>query len=100
MGVDGFYCLEPDCGMDIVELKQRWPGMVWSGGVDGVDLLERQGPAAVRAEVVRHIIESDALRTGGMFVASSSEINPPIPADNYRAMVEAVGELWNPDLVG
>jgi uroporphyrinogen-III decarboxylase len=27
-----------------------------------------------------------------MFVASSSEINPPIPPENFRAMVEAVGE--------
>jgi len=31
-------------------------------------------------------------RTAGMFVASSSEINPPIPPENFRAMVEAVGE--------
>ena len=28
-----------------------------------------------------------------MIVASSSEINPPIPAANFRAMVEAVGEM-------
>jgi hypothetical protein len=96
-GVDGFYCLEPNCGMDIVELKNKWPKMVWAGGVDGVDLLERGTPAQVRAEVHRHIRETDALRTGGMFVASSSEINPPIKAENFRAMVEAVGELWNPD---
>lgn len=96
-GVDGFYCLEPNCGMDIVELKQRWPEMVWAGGVDGVDLLERRGPAAVRDEVMRHIRETDVLRTGGMFVASSSEINPPIPPENFRAMVEAVGMMRNPD---
>lgn len=97
-GVDGFYCLEPGVGMDIVEFKQTWPWMVWSGGVDGVDLLERGTPEQVRAEVRRHIIETDALHTGGMFVASSSEINPPIPPENFRAMVEAVGELTNPDL--
>ena len=94
-GVDGFYCLEPGVGMDIVELKRTWPQTVWSGGVDGVDLMERGTPAHVRAEVLRHIRETDALRTGGMFVASSSEINPPIPPENFRAMVEAVGELRN-----
>ena len=44
-GVDGFYCLEPSCGM---------------------------------------------------FVASSSEINPPIPPENFKAMVEAAGEMTNP----
>jgi hypothetical protein len=96
-GVDGFYCLEPGVGMEIVELKQTWPRMVWSGGVDGVDLMERGTPEQVRAEVLRHIRETDALRNGGMFVASSSEINPPIPSENFRAMVDAVGEVTNPD---
>ena len=94
-GVDGFYCLEPGCGMDIVELKNRWPGMVWAGGIDGVDLMERGSPAEVRDSVHRQIRETGALATGGMFVASSSEINPPIPPANFRAMVEATGELRN-----
>lgn len=98
-GVDGFYCLEPGVGMDIVEFKRTWPQMVWSGGLDGVDLMERGTPAQVRAEVLRHLRETDALHTGGMFVATSSEINPPIPPENYRAMVEAVGEVTNPDFV-
>jgi uroporphyrinogen-III decarboxylase len=81
--------------MEIVGLKRDWPGMVWSGGVDGVDLMERGTPDQVRAEVRRHILETRALETGGMFIASSSEINPPIPPENFRAMVEAVGELRN-----
>jgi len=70
--------------------------MVWAGGVDGVDLMERGEPEQVRAEVHRHIRETDALSSGGMLVASSSEVNPPIPAANFRAMVQAVGELRNP----
>jgi len=90
-GVDGFYCLEPNCGMDIVELKNTWPEMVWAGAVDGVDLMEFGTPNQVKAEVFRHIKETNALKTGGMFIASSSEINPPIPPENFRAMVEAVG---------
>jgi hypothetical protein len=90
-GAQGFYCLEPSVGMDIVDLKRTWPEMVWAGSVDGVDLLERGTPADVRAEVLRQIRETDALR-GGVFIASSSEINPPIPMENYRAMVEAVDE--------
>ncbi len=90
--VDGFYCLEPNCGMDIVELKNAWPEMGWAGGVDGVDLMERGTPEQVKAEVRRHIRETHALETGGMFVASSSEINPPIPPENFRAMVAAVRE--------
>lgn len=99
-GVDGFYCLEPNCGMDIIALKNRWPKMVWAGGVDGVDLMERGHPAQVRAEVQRHIRQTRTLETGGMFVATSSEINPPIPAENYQALVEAVGTLRHPDFAG
>jgi hypothetical protein len=91
-GVDGFYCLEANCGMDIVELKNAYPQVTWSGGVDGVDLLKRGTPQQVKDEVRRHILETRALETGGLFVASSSEINPPIPPENFRAMVEAVGE--------
>lgn len=96
-GVDGFYCLEPNCGMDIVELKNKWPAMVWAGGVDGVDLLERGTPAQVKTEVQRQIRETNALQTGGLFVASSSEINPPIKPENFKAMVAAVGETLNPE---
>ena len=95
-GVDGFYCLEPGCGMDAVEFKRRWPQMVWAGGIDGVDLMERGTPAQVRAAVRRQIVESDALRTGGLFIASSSEINPPIPPENFLAMVAAVGATTVP----
>ena len=96
-GVDGFYCLEPACGMDIVELKKEYPQMVWAGGVDGVELMERGMPNEVRAEVRRHIIETHVLQKGGMFIATSSEINPPVKPENFRAMIEAVGELPNSD---
>lgn len=98
-GVDGFYCLEPSCGMDIVKLKNTWPQMVWAGGVDGVELMERGTPEEVRKEVHRHIMETEALRTGGMFVATSSEINPPIKPENFKAMVDAVGEIYNSEFI-
>jgi len=78
--------------MDIVALKNAWPELVWAGGVDGVDLMERGAPGQVRAEVRHHTLDTRALGTGGMFVASSSKINPPIPPGNFRAMVEAVWE--------
>ena len=85
--------------MDIVELKKMYPQMVWAGGIDGVELMERGTPDDVRVEVQRHIIQTDVLRTGGMFVATSSEINPPVKSENFKAMVEAVGEVYNNDFV-
>lgn len=96
-GVDGFYCLEPSNGMDIIELKRTWPEMVWAGGVDGVDLMERGTPEEVWAAVRRIILETDALHTGGMFIGTSSEVNPPIRPENFVAMVDAVGSILNPD---
>ncbi|MBI2441850.1 MAG: hypothetical protein HYV35_10825 [Lentisphaerae bacterium] len=95
-GLDGCYCLEPAAGMDIVELKNAYPDMVWACGVDGVALLEQGTPAKVKAEVRRQIQATNALQTGGLFVGSSSEINPPIRLDNFQAMIAAVGELPNP----
>lgn len=98
-GVDGFYCLEPSCGMDIVELKNNWSEMVWAGGVDGVELMERGTPAQVKTEIRRHIEETNALAGGGMLVATSSEINPTIKLENFLAMVEAVDENRSRDFV-
>ncbi len=94
-GVDGFYCLEPALGMDIVALKREWPDLTWAGGVDGVDLMERGAPEQVRCEVRRQILETDALCTGGLFIDTSSEINPLVKPENFAAMIAAVGELGN-----
>lgn len=93
--VDGFYCLEPNCGMDIVELKNTYPDLVWAGGVDGVDLMERGSPDEVRETVLRHIKETNALKAGGMLLATSSEINPTVKPENFRAMVEAADLIRN-----
>ncbi|MGV8096720.1 MAG: uroporphyrinogen decarboxylase family protein [Mangrovibacterium sp.] len=95
-GVDGFYCLEKNAGMDVVELKRDYPEYTWAGGVDGVELLERGTPKEVTGEVCRHITETDVLNTGGMIVASSSEINPPVREENFMAMVNACNMIRNP----
>jgi hypothetical protein len=97
-GVDGYYCLEPARGMDIVALKRAWPAYTWAGGVDGVDLMECGSPEEVRREVQRQVLETDALNSGGLFIDTSSEINPLVRPENFAALVEAVWELRNPDI--
>ncbi len=94
-GVDGFYCLEPAVGMDIIALKQAWPRLVWAGGIDGVDLMERGSPEEVRRQVHRVILETGVLQCGGIFIDTSSEISPTIRPENFKAMIDAVGELRN-----
>ena len=98
-GVDGFYCLEPAVGMDIIELKKKYPRVIWAGGLDGVDLMERGEPEEVRKEVKKQILETDALNTGGLFLGTSSEINPPIKPENYRAMIEEAKSICNKDSI-
>jgi len=97
-GADGFYAIEAIGGMDIVEMKNRFPENIWVGGVDGANLMTFGTPAEVEAEVLREIKQTDALRTGGLFIGSSSEINPPIPPENFKAMVDAAHSARNPDL--
>jgi hypothetical protein len=94
-GVDGFYCLEMSAGMDVVELKRLFPSHTWAGGVDGVELMERGTPEEVTEEVCRHIRETDVINTGGMIVATSSEINPPVKTENFIAMVNACDMIRN-----
>lgn len=60
-------------------------------------MLEQGTPEKVTAEVCRHIIKTDVLNTGGMIVASSSEINPLVRTENYTAMVNACNLLRNPE---
>ena len=96
-GADGFYAIEAIAGMDIVELKNRYPRSVWACGVDGANLMTFGTAEQVEAEVLRQIAGTDALRTGGLLIGSSSEINPPIPPENFKAMVDAARSVRNPD---
>ena len=95
-GVDGFYCLERACGMHIEELAKEWQGVFWAGGVDGTNIMER-GTAEETAEEVRSVINgTDVLNSGGIFLGTASEINPPIKPGNFLAMLETADEIRNP----
>ncbi len=59
--------------------------------------MERGNPEDVRSEVRRQIEETDALNAGGIFLATSSEINPPIKPENYKAMIEEATSIRNKD---
>ena len=95
--VDGFYCLERRCGMHIEQLKAEYPQMIWAGGLDGIDTLEFGTPEDVRQAALDIIRDTNAIYDGGIFLDSSSEINPPVPLDNYIAMIHAADEVRNPN---
>lgn len=98
-GVDGFYCLERNCHMHVEQLAAQYPNMVWMGGVDGVNTMEFGTPEDVKKEVRQIIRETKATERGGVFIDSSSEINPPISFENFRAMLESCEECRNPNFI-
>jgi uroporphyrinogen-III decarboxylase len=60
-----------------------------------VDVMEYGSTEDVKNEVFQILRETDAVNKGGIFIDTSSEINPPIPPENFIAMVEAVNEKRN-----
>lgn len=67
-------------GFNLIKLQENW--MVDEPREEQYDF----------AEVERQIRETGALEAGGIFIGSSSEIDPPIPAENFLAMVKNRGQ--------
>ncbi len=79
-------------GMDTKELKQEFGSELcfWGGGVDTQHVLPHGSPEQVRDEVKRRI---DDLAPGGGFVfAAVHNIQPDVPPENLRAMLETLHE--------
>jgi len=79
-------------GMDSAELKREFGKDLcfWGGGVDTQHVLPRGTVDEVKDEVKRRI---DDLAPGGGFVfAAVHNIQPDVPPENIRAMVEAFRE--------
>lgn len=96
--VDGFYAIEPVANMDIVELKKKYPKVVWACGIDGINLMGSDNQEEVRKEVRRQIVETNCLNAGGLFIGTSSELNPNIRPENYQSMIEEVALNCNPNI--
>ncbi len=91
VGIDGLHPIEPVPGMDIVELRRRYPRLILCGNLDYVNILNSGQPAAVAAEVERLV------RTlgpgGGYLFGASSDITDFVPLGNVLAMSAAVQEI-------
>jgi len=88
VGIDGLHPVEPVPGMDIFDLRRRYPHLILCGNLDVVNVLTRGGPA---------IIERGAKRLirglgpgGGYFFGASNDIDEAVPLDNVIAMLKAV----------
>jgi uroporphyrinogen decarboxylase len=85
-GIDALNPIESSSGMDIGELRKKYPNLVLIGGIDCNQLLPFGPPYQIRQSVRKAIEESKY----GYFVGSSSEIHNEIPLVNILAMYTEV----------
>jgi len=83
-GADGYGEIDAQAGMDLAEIRARFPRLMLWGNVDCAGALVKGTPDDVAAET-RACIEKVAA-TGGYFCGSSNVIHCGVPADNFLAI--------------
>jgi uroporphyrinogen decarboxylase len=90
-GVDGYGEIDVDAGMDLAEVKRRFPHLTLWGGISCGSTLVSSSPAEIREEVSR-VMEACA-PGGGFIFGSSNSIHDGIRTENFVAMQEAAREF-------
>ncbi len=90
-GLDCLGPLEPNCGMDLGEVWQRYSGRVGVMGNVDVDLLSRGSVDEVIA-ATKHLLASVSVH-GGHIMSSGNSISSSVRPENFRAMVDTTMEL-------
>jgi uroporphyrinogen-III decarboxylase len=78
-GIDGLNPLERRAQMNAVELRQRYPRLILTGGMCNTHTLVKGTPAEIENEA-RELI--DLGRDGGVVIGTHS-VSPEIPIENY-----------------
>jgi len=78
-GIDGLHPLERRAGMDMVELRRRYPRLVLAGGMCNTHTLVKGSRREIEAQA-RQII--DLGRHGGVIIGTHS-ISPEVPLENF-----------------
>jgi len=90
-GIDMLGPLEPNAGMDLARVRERYEGRVAVMGNVDVDLLSRGTRDDVIA-VTRQLLAEVSIN-GGHIMASGNSISSAVNPDNFMAMVETTQEL-------
>jgi hypothetical protein len=88
-GIDGLNPLEVLAGMTVKEVRQRYPKLFLTGGIDVSQLLTFATPEEVR-EVCRQTIADSG--GSGYFIGSSTELHWDVKRENATAMFETAWE--------
>lgn len=89
-GVDGYYEIDRRAGMDLQELRERYPHLTLVGNLSSHTL--HKGTPQEVADEVASCIET-ARRHGGIMVGLSNYALPGTPPENVQAMLDAVERL-------
>jgi hypothetical protein len=88
-GVTGLYPFEVQAGMDVQEIRRRFPRLQILGGIDKKELAE--GPARIDAELARRL---EGLIAGGGYVPMADhQVPPEVSWDDYRYYRRRVEEM-------
>ena len=89
-GIDGLHPIDPMAGMDLGEVRAKYPNLCLMGNVNCGATLSWKSPNDVRQEVKECIHKAG---TGSGYVCmSSNSIHSGVKPENYVAMVKAIKE--------
>jgi len=92
-GIDGLHPIDPMAGMDLAEVRAKYPNLCLMGNVNCGATLSWKSPEEVRQEV-RECIKSAGY--GGRYICmSSNTIHSGVKPENYVAMINAIREFGN-----
>ncbi len=83
-GVEGYYEIDNDCGMDLRLLRQRFPHLTLLGGISSATL-HRGSVEDVKKEVMAALEAAKDL--GSIMVGCSNMVVPGTPACNFEMMM-------------
>lgn len=87
-GIDGLNPLEKAAGMDVFEIRRKYPQLTIAGALDVTQLLPFGTAQDVRKETRKIIDEVGA--EGRLLIGSSTEVEDNVPLENYLAFWDEV----------
>ncbi len=88
-GIDGINPIEVAAGMTVRALRERYPRLCLTGGVDVSQLLPLGTPEEVRTACRENIAATGGV---GYFLGSSTELHWEVPLANIMALFECAWE--------
>lgn len=87
-GVEGFLPMDVNAGMDIVKVRQEFPGLRFIGGFNKLCIAE--GREAIDREFGRIL---PVIRGGGYIPGSDHQVAPSTSLENYRYYIQRLKEV-------